>query len=134
MAQATGGGDGVHQPLTLAYLNVQGGLGDKRHALLAFLQQRQPDILCLGETWLTEHGGGFDLVGYKSFHCVRPRCEGARGRPSGGVSIFVKHSFAGGPLHIRADAVAGIVWIDFPTWHLTVAACYFSPHDSPFHA
>ena len=75
------------------------------------------------------------LPGYDVHHCVRPRP--ARGRPHGGITVFVKQLSplsVGSGVRVTPDAAAGIVWLVVPAFRLTVAVCYFSPAGSAVYA
>jgi hypothetical protein len=71
------------------------------------------------------------LPGYAVWHCVRPRPS--RGRPHGGISLFVRcdsvwHTSTG--FKVASDPAAGILWVEIRRFKLIVAICYFSPHGS----
>lgn len=100
----------------------------------ACLQREHCDVYGFVETMLVEDTVSdveHLLPGFDVWHCVRPRP--AAGRPHGGISVFVRK---GTPWHpregcmVRPDPAAGIIWLECPSYQLTLAVCYFSPHNS----
>lgn len=117
--------------LKVAYLNVAGATGHRSH-LVEYVADHDPDIVCMGETWLTEHTQHtLALPGYAATHVLRPQQAAAQGRPSGGVSVFIRHGCAAaGQASVLGDGAAGIAWVTLPAARLVIAACYFSPQGS----
>lgn len=135
-ADLSGGEDGV----SVAYLNV-GGLRRFTEGLwsdfVSFLLSApaSADILCLGETWLLAgEGDSLDLrlPGYVATHFARPRAAGARGRPAGGISVYVHQRLMQLRPKVTADPSGDVVWINMAAINLSIAACYFSPQGTPW--
>ena len=88
------------------------------------------DIIMVGETWL--HAATCDLFklqGFKEHHCFHFREYGAKGVPYGGVSAFVKDTLPY-PCIFKDSCCHSIVWVDFPTLKLKIAAVYMAPDNS----
>jgi hypothetical protein len=69
--------------------------------------------------------------GYRAYHCVRP--APARGRPSGGITVFLRETsplFTLPGLRVVGDPSLGVLWVEVPALTLTIAVCYFSPAGS----
>ena len=93
-------------------------------------EMKDVDIIVVGETWLSAADSwAFTIAGFKAHHCFHNRDFGAKGVPYGGVSVFVRNEFLY-PYMCKDSNCRSIVWIEFPTLKLKVAAAYMAPEGS----
>jgi len=112
--------------LRLLYHNAGGHNGFQHDRRLL----NEIDIIMVGETWL--HAATCDLFklqGFKEHHCYHFREYGAKGVPYGGVSVFVKDTLPYSCI-FKDSCCRSIVWVDFPTLKLKIAAVYMAPENS----
>jgi hypothetical protein len=92
------------------------------------------DVYAFLETFCTSDTcSNLNIPGYTAHHCVRPHEHSGRGRPSGGITVFLRQSspvFGSTGVSVKTDASAGIVWVEVPAFRLSVACVYFSPANS----
>ena len=116
-----------------AYILITLNIGGQRQAQ-SYIKRNLPrfDVLALTETWLMagDDPAGFKLPGFVAHHCCRARDAESplRGRPHGGVSVFVRADLAEHML-VSSDASHGIVWVKLTQLRMAFACCYFSPQE-----
>ena len=102
----------VDATVQLAYFNA-GGLSrhpPSQFASALLCSTGHADVIAIGETWLLRADlCALSLPGYAPYHCVRP--QGGRGRPEGGVSVFVHERLQSLRPSVRMDPEAGIVCV-----------------------
>ena len=94
---------------------------------------KQFDIIILVETWATQ-SGDYILDGYNCYENVRQKTH-RRGRPSGGISCFVRQEFTEHIQHLNSE-VDDLIWLklNMSEQPIILGSAYITPHGASQYA
>ena len=121
-------GKNQHRRPSLFYTNCRSLNHDKLTDLAVHIQETNPDIICLTETWLTESNQHTASISdYNHFWAHR------KDRTDGGVYMYVKDNLPSKQLLSLSTSTFSAVWILIRTAdnQKTIYCCVYHPPDSP---